>query len=89
MNNSNNDYELRSLRYGEYCVLIEFCSNCAQHNNSLRHDPQKYLEKALSMKASVQQEFPFVKIFLKPLQTQIKESIKRLGLFEVKLGAHD
>lgn len=83
------NYELQSLRYGEYCVTIDFCANCREHNRSLRHDEQKYLEKALALKSHIQNEFPFVKIYLRPLNTAEKGSQKRLGLFEVNFGAFD
>lgn len=89
MKKRNEYYELECLRYGEYCVIIEFCSNCSDHNNSLRHNAEKYLDKALSLKEKIQEEFPFIKIYLKPLQTQIKENIKRLGLFEINFGSFE
>jgi len=61
------NYELKNLRFGEYLVIIEFCSKCSQHNNSLRHNEQKYLNKALKLKEKIQKEYPFMKIYLKPL----------------------
>lgn len=89
MQAKNEKSELEGLRYGEYCVLIEFCSNCNDHNNSLRHNSDKYLEKALSLKRKLQEEFPFIKIYLKPLQTEVKENIRRLGLFEINFGSYE
>lgn len=82
-------YELQSLRYGEYCVLVEFCSNCKEHNSSLRHDEQKYYEKAVNIKTNIQNEFPFIKVFLRPLNTTLKDAKKRLGLFEVSFGSFE
>jgi hypothetical protein len=81
--------ELQNLRFGESTVLIEFCANCAEHNGSLRHDEDKYFQKALEIKTAIQTEFPFFKIFMKPLQTSLKSSVKRLGLLEVYLATYD
>lgn len=81
--------EFANLRLHEPIILIEFCSNCLQHNNSLRHDSQKYLQKALTLKSAIQREFPFFKIVLKPLSTNQPESLSKLGLFEVTLAAFD
>ena len=81
--------ELQNLRFGESSVLIEFCANCSDHNGSLRHDEDKYFQKALEIKTAIQTEFPFFKIFMKPLQTSLKNSIKRLGLLEVYLATYD
>lgn len=47
------NYELKNLRFGEYLVIIEFCSKCHEHNNSLRHDEQKYLSKAIKLKEKI------------------------------------
>lgn len=81
--------ELQNLRFGESSVLIEFCANCSEHNGSLRHDEDKYFQKALEIKTAIQAEFPFFKIFMKPLQTSLKASIKRLGLLEIYLATYD
>lgn len=77
------------LRHGQPVLLVEYCSGCENHNNSLRHDPEKYARKALEMKAAVQREFPFFKIVLRPLDTTRPESINRLGLFEVSMASHE
>lgn len=37
MKNEEN-YEIKNLKYGEYCVVLEFCSDCSKHTSSLRHD---------------------------------------------------
>jgi hypothetical protein len=81
--------EFSNIRFSEPVLMIEYCSNCSQHNNSLRHSEQKYLQKAIDLKTVVQREFPFFKIVLKPLDTSKPESVKRLGLFEVTMGLHD
>lgn len=81
--------EFEDLRHGQPVLLIEYCSGCENHNNSLRHDPEKYVRKALEMKAAVQREFPFFKIVLRPLDSTRPESINRLGLFEVTMASHD
>ena len=86
---NNRPYELQTLRYGECCVLIEFCANCNEHNSSLRHDEQKYYDKAVNMKSHIQNEFPFIKVYLRPLNTAVKESKKRLGLFEISFGTFE
>lgn len=86
---NNQPYELKTLRYGEYCVLIEFCSNCKEHNSSLRHDEQKYYDKAVNIKTHIQNEFPFIKVYLKPLNTTLKGFKERLGLFEVSFGTFE
>jgi hypothetical protein len=81
--------ELQNLRFGESSVLIEFCANCSEHNGSLRHDENKYFQKALEIKNAIQTEFPFFKIFMKPLRTADKTNVKRLGLLEVYLATYD
>ena len=46
-------YEIKNLKFGEFCTIIEFCSKCSQHNGSLRHDENKYLSKALQIKTYI------------------------------------
>lgn len=77
------------VRPGQPVLLIEYCSDCHTHNNSLRHDPDKYLQKALELKAAIHREFPFFKIVLEPLDVNRKDARNRLGLFEVTMASAD
>lgn len=77
------------MRFGEFCIIIEFCSGCHRHNYSLRHDEQKYLQKAIRLKSKILEEFPFMKIYLKPLKSEMKSAVKKLGLFEVKFASFE
>jgi hypothetical protein len=77
------------VRPGQPVLLIEYCSDCHTHNNSLRHDPDKYLQKALELKAVIQREFPFFKIVLEPLDVTRKDARNRLGLLEVTMASAD
>ena len=86
---TNEIKEFSNIRFDEPVLLIEYCSNCHQHNNSLRHDPEKYQQKAIDLKTAIHREFPFFKIVLKPLNTRQKGSLSRLGLFEISLASHD
>jgi hypothetical protein len=82
-------YEVTQLRFGEFCVIIEFCSKCKNHNNSLRHDETKYLSRAMQLKNIIQEEFPFIKIYLKPLQEDQSKNLKKLGLFEIYFASFE
>lgn len=81
--------ELSNLRFGETVILIEYCSGCQKHNKSLRHDQEKYLQKAIDIKLAVNREFPSFKVILKPLNTTKKDVSQRLGLFEITLASYD
>lgn len=75
---------LRRLKPNEYEILIDFCSNCPTHNNSLRHDQQKYLGKANDLKDLIITEFPFLSVTLRPLGND-RASLAKLGCFEVTI----
>lgn len=85
----NSTYEVNNLRFGEFLIIIEFCSKCENHNNSLRHIETKYLSKAINLKSLIQQEFPFMKIYLKPLQEDQSKNLKKLGLFEIYFSDYE
>lgn len=77
------DKEIAQLQPGDWGIIIEYCSNCKEHNNSLWHDELKYKQRAEELKTKLEHEFTFFKIWLRPIQTSTIQSNKRLGLFEV------
>ena len=89
MSSKTKTYEVENLRFGEFLIIIEFCSKCKNHNNSLRHIETKYLQKAINLKSLIQKEFPFMKIYLKPLQEDQSKNLKKLGLFEIYFADYE
>lgn len=75
--------QIEELQEGEWGIFIEFCSNCHEHNAFLWHETARYRSKAEEIRAALDTEFGFFRVFMLPLETQYARPNHRLGLFEV------
>jgi len=78
------------LQTSDMIIFIEHCCNCASHNGSLRHDPQKYFSFAnlFLCNLSMLVHSYGLNIRLGVIRSPIK-SINRIGAFEVFIFYRD
>ena len=78
--------EFDFLENNDIIITIEHCSNCEQHLNHTNHvnDIYKNISKLLQLCINIR--FPFIKVFLKPIDTSNNKYLNRLGALEVQLA---
>ena len=59
------------LSDNQFTVTIEYCANCEEHKTHTRHDPYLYKNFALQVQRCIVLRFPFIKVILKPIDTDI------------------
>jgi hypothetical protein len=57
----------------QYIITIEFCSNCKEHELFTSHHADLYKNYALSLQKCILLRFPFIRVLLKPIETDIKK----------------
>lgn len=78
--------EFDFLENNDIIITIEHCSNCEQHLNHTNHvnDIYKNISKLLQLCINIR--FPFIKVFLKPIDTSSNNYLNRLGALEIQLA---
>ena len=78
--------EFDFMENNDIIITIEHCSNCQQHLNHTNHinDIYKTISKLLQLCINIR--FPFIKVFLKPIDTSDNKYLNRLGALEIQLG---
>ena len=66
-------------------ITIEHCSNCEQHLSHTNHVNDIYKNISKLLQLCINYRFPFIKVYLKPIDTSNK-SPNRLGALEVQLA---
>lgn len=92
--------EYNDIQQNEFMMTIEYCANCEDHQTHTQHNPETYKNYALAVQKCIMMRYPFIKVILKPISTEIHlESTKVNALFlkktkivdekfqEVRLGA--
>ena len=74
--------EFDFMENNDIIVIIEHCSNCEEHLTHTQHINDIYKRYSKLMQKSISLRFPFIKIYLKP----IEDTSSRLGAFEIQLG---
>ena len=74
--------EFDFMENNDMIVIIEHCSNCEEHLTHTQHINDIYKRYSKLMQKSISLRFPFIKIYLKP----IEDTSSRLGAFEIQLG---
>ena len=59
-------------------MVIEHCANCANHKTSTKHVEEKYLAFARRIKQAINQQFPGLKVALKPIASRDDEKTERI-----------
>ena len=69
--------EYNNLKPNEYIITIEHCASCEEHKNITQHQTDTiFKELAIKYQKIIQERFPFIKVFLKPIDVEIVKNIK-------------
>ena len=60
--------------------------NCHRHNTSTKHDEEKYKMFAHNLQGAIREQFPLVKVIVKPISTEMDQKIKK---FRIEGGGGD
>ena len=64
--------EFENLKYNEYMITIEHCASCEEHKYITQHQSNTiFKELALSYEKIIRERFPFIKVYLKPIDVEI------------------
>ena len=64
--------EFENLKYNEYMITIEHCASCEEHQYITQHQSNTiFKELALSYEKIIRERFPFIKVYLKPIDVEI------------------
>lgn len=90
------------MQKNDIVITIEHCSNCEDHNTHTQHINDIYRYFAQTLQKCVIMRFPFIKVYLKPIDTEIvpvnlqnyeknpnvdlKYKDVRIGAFEIQLA---
>ena len=64
--------EFENLKYNEYMITIEHCASCEEHKYITQHQTDTiFKELALNYQKIIRERFPFIKVYLKPIDVEI------------------
>ena len=66
-----NFIEYNYIEDNQYVITIEYCSNCEEHITHTFHSAEVYKNYAISLQKCILLRFPFIKVILKPIETDI------------------
>ena len=67
--------ELKEIKPGDFVIIIEYCSSCEEHSNITQHLTDTiFKDLALKYQRIIYERFPFIKVFLKPIDVDIVKS---------------
>ena len=90
--------EFDYIQKNEIIITIEHCSNCEDHKTHTQHLNDIYRFFAQSLQKCILMRFPFIKVYLKPIDTEIvpislqnydKNPIVDLKYKDVRIGAFE
>ncbi|MCQ2817981.1 MAG: hypothetical protein MJ252_12015 [archaeon] len=71
--------EFDSAGPNDFIVTIEYCSSCEEHSTTTQHSAEMYKSVASNYQKIIQERFPFIKVFLKPIDVVlVKEEETKL-----------
>ena len=68
--------EYKYIEDNQYAITIEYCSNCQEHKTHTFHKAELYKNYAMSLQKCILLRFPFIKVILKPIDTDILKGEK-------------
>ena len=82
--------EFENLKYNEYMITIEHCASCEEHKYITQHQTDAvFKELALNYGRIIRERFPFIKVYLKPIDVEIvKNTIYRIPKVQSNGAAH-
>ena len=64
--------EFENVKYNEYMITIEHCASCQEHKYITQHQSDTiFKELALSYQKIIRERFPFIKVYLKPIDVEL------------------
>ena len=85
--------EYNFLEDNMYEIIIEYCSNCQEHQAYTFHKAELYQNYSNYLQKCILLRFPFIKVILKPIDNDInKTSLPKLNnekKFDVRIGAFE
>jgi hypothetical protein len=63
--------EYEHIEADEYLITIEHCANCEDHQTHTHHSTDTYKNIATYLQKSIIMRFPFIKVLLKPIDTNV------------------
>ena len=66
-----NFIEYNFIEDNQYVITIEYCSNCEEHKTHTFHRAEMYKNYAINLQKCILLRFPFIKVILKPIETDI------------------
>ena len=66
-----NFIEYNYIEDNQYVITIEYCSNCEEHITHTFHSAEVYKNYAISLQKCILLRFPFIKVILKQIETDI------------------
>ena len=64
--------EFENIKYNEYMITIEHCASCQEHKYITQHQSDTiFKELALSYQKIIRERFPFIKVYLKPIDVEL------------------
>ena len=77
--------EYSYIEDNQYAITIEYCSNCEEHQTYTFHKSELYKNYAINLQKCILLRFPFIKVILKPIDTDIlKEEKYKLPKVDLK-----
>lgn len=74
--------EFNELNKNDIIITIEHCSNCIEHSNHTNHENNIYLNYARCIQKCILLRYPFIRVLLKPIETDIiRDTCKFLLLY--------
>ena len=69
--------EYDNITPGNFVITIEYCSSCEEHFNITQHGVDKiFRELAIKFQKIITERFPFIKVYLKPIDVDIVKNIQ-------------
>ena len=59
------------LEENDYLITIEYCANCIEHQTHTQHSSDLFRNFAVNLQKSIHMRFPFIRVLLKPIETDI------------------
>ncbi len=78
--------EFDFIENNDIIITIEHCSNCEQHLSHTNHINDIYKTIAKLLQLCINIRYPFIKVFLKPIDTSDNKHTNRLGALEIQLA---
>ena len=59
-------------------ITVIYSINCHKHNTSTKHDEEKYKVFAINLQGAIREQFPLIKVIIKPISTEQDQKITHL-----------